>query len=453
MPSEHSSNHPAHATGLVDWPAVQAEALEVLRAYLRIDTSNPPGREEAAARYLAGLLEAEGVPIEVIEVAPERVALVARLTGDGSRPALMLSNHLDVVPVQREFWSVDPFGGEIRGGRIYGRGAIDMKSVGVMHLFALLLLKRLGVPLARDVVFLAAPDEEAGSAHGMAWLVEHRRDLLDPSRVACSLNEGASGMPDFGGRPAHLFEIAVSEKAMAPLRLRVVGTPGHGSKPAPGNPILPLLRALDRLTSWDRRVELTPATRAYLERLRAGGIVEDPDDLHAIERDVRSSPDTEAAFTNTLNATMLRAGVKNNVIPAVAEAEVDCRLLAGTDPEAWRRQVVERIDDARVEVTFIYEHEPEPSVSAWDTEMSALIETVLREAFEDAVVVPSTAIVGTDNRFLRPLGIPSYGFIPCLLSQAERDGFHANDEFLTVENFNLGLEVMFEVVRRFCIAE
>src|SRR5690606_12840094 len=104
-------------------------------------------------------------------------------------------------------------------------------------------------------------------------------------------------------------------------------------------------------------------------------------------RDVRSSPDTEAAFTNTLNATMLRAGVKNNVIPAVAEAEVDCRLLAGTDPEAWRRQVIERIDDDRVEVSFIYEHEPEPSVSAWDTEMSALIETVLREAFEDAIVV------------------------------------------------------------------
>src|SRR5690606_3151100 len=130
MPSEDSSSHPRRSTGLVDWPAVQAEALEVLRAYLRIDTSNPPGREEAAARYLAGLLEAEGVPVELIEIAPERVALVARLAGDGSRPALMLSNHLDVVPVQREFWSADPFGGEVREGRIYGRGAIDMKSVG-----------------------------------------------------------------------------------------------------------------------------------------------------------------------------------------------------------------------------------------------------------------------------------------------------------------------------------
>lgn len=447
MPAEEPT---PSSTPAVDWASVRAEALEILRAYLRIDTSNPPGREEAAARYLGGLLEAEGIPTEYIEIAPERVTLVARLAGDGSLPALMLSNHLDVVPVQREFWTVDPFGAEVRDGRIYGRGAIDMKSVGVMHLIAVLLLKRLGIPLARDVVFLAAPDEEAGSTHGMAWLVEHRRELFDPLAVACSLNEGASGMPDFGGRDAHLFEIAVSEKAMSPLRLRVVGTPGHGSKPAPGNPIVPLIRALERLTSWDRHVELTPATRAYLERLEAGGIIADASDVAAIEADVKRSPDTEAAFTNTINATIVRAGVKNNVIPAVAEAEVDCRLLAGTDPDEWRRQVVERIDDDRIEVTFIYDHEPEPSVSDWATEMSGLIETVLREAFEDAVVVPSTAIVGTDNRFLRPLGIPSYGFIPCLLSQEERDGFHANDEYLTIENFNLGLEVMYEVVRRFC---
>ncbi len=437
------------ATPRVDWPSVRAEALEVLREYLRIDTSNPPGREEPAARFIGRQLEAEGVPVEYVEIAPERVAVVGHLAGDGTRRPLMLSNHLDVVPVQREFWSFDPFGGEVRDGRIYGRGAIDMKSIGVMHLFAVLLLKRLGVPLSRDVVFLAAPDEETGSSQGMAWLVEHRPDLFD---VECSLNEGASGMPDFGGRPAHLFEIAVSEKAMAPLRLRVVGTPGHGSKPAPGNPLVPLVRALERLTTWERHVELTPATRAYLDHLEANGIVPDASDVAAIEVDVKTSPDIEAAFTNTINATIVRAGVKNNMIPAVAEAEVDCRLLAGTSPEEWRRQVVERIGDDRVEVSFIYDHEPDPAVSSWGTEMSAVIEGVLREAFEDAVVVPSTAIVGTDNRFLRPLGIPSYGFIPCLLSQAERDGFHANDEFLTVENFNLGLEVMFEVVRRFCAA-
>ena len=419
----------------------------MLREYLRIDTSNPPGNEAPAARYVGGLLEAEGIAVEYIEIAPGREAVVGRLPGDGSKRPLMLSNHLDVVPVEREYWTVDPFGGEVRDGRIYGRGAVDMKGTGVMHLFAVLLLRRLGIPLARDVVFLAAPDEERGSELGMAWLVEHRPDLFD---IECSLNEGASGMADFGGRTAHLFDIAVSEKRVSPVRLRVVGTPGHGSKPAADNPIVPLLRAVERLTSWERPVELTPAMQAYLDRLEAGGLIDDAGDLRSVEADVRASPDTEAAFTNTVNPTMLRAGVKNNVIPAVAEAEVDTRLLAGTSPDDWLRQLIERIDDERVEVAYIYEHEPDPAVSPWNTEMAGLIESVLREAFEDAVVVPTTAIVGTDNRFLRPLGIPAYGFIPCLLSQEERDGFHANDEFLTVDNFNMGLEVMFEVVRRFC---
>jgi acetylornithine deacetylase/succinyl-diaminopimelate desuccinylase-like protein len=432
----------------IDWPVVAAEALEVLRAYLRIDTSNPPGREAPAARYLGSLLEAEGIACEYVETAPEREALIARVPGDGSRRALMLANHTDVVPVQREFWTTDPFAGEVRDGRIIGRGAIDMKSVGVMQLFAMILAKRLDLPLARDLVFVAVPDEETGSDLGMAWLVKHRPDLFDSQYIEFALNEGASGMADFGGAPAHLFEIAVTEKEMAPLRLRVVGTPGHGSKPPADNPIVRLVRALDRLTDWQRPLAFTEGTRAYLARLHEAGIVEDLDDRDAVERAVRASPDTEAAFTNTLNVTIVRAGTKNNVVPALAEAELDCRLLAGQDAEAWRREVEARIDDPRVEVSFIYDHEPSPAVSPWDTELARVIEAVLREAFEDATIVPATSIVGTDNRFLRPLGIPSYGFIPCLLSQAERDGFHANDEFLTVENFNMGLEVMFEVVRR-----
>lgn len=429
----------------IDWSATATEALEVLRTYLRIDTSNPPGGEAPAARYLGGLLEAEGIGCEYVETAPGREALVARLHGDGSRRPLMLSNHLDVVPAQREFWSVAPFGGEVRDGRIYGRGAIDMKSVGVMHLFAMILAKRLALPLRRDLVFLAAPDEETGSDQGMVWLLKHRPDLFD---VEFSLNEGSSGLDEFGGIPAHLFEVAVTEKEMSPIRLRVVGTPGHGSKPAYDNPVLPLMRALTRLTEWDRPLHFTDTTRAYVAQLHEAGLIEDPRNASAIEAAVKSSPDTEAAFTNTLNVTIVRAGNKNNIIPAVAEAELDCRLLAGQDAEDWRRQIVERIDDPRVEVSFIYEREPLPSVSPWETDLARVIQDVLREAFEDAVVVPTTSTVGTDNRFLRPLGIPSYGLIPCLLSQAERDGFHANDEFLTLDNFNMGLEIMFEIVRR-----
>lgn len=431
----------------IDWKSVQSEALEVLRAYLRIDTSNPPGNEAVAARYIGSLLEAEGIDCEYIETAPGREAMVARLAGDGSRRPLMLANHLDVVPVDRQFWDVDPFGGEVMDGRIYGRGAVDMKGTGVMHLFAMILAKRRGLTLKRDLVLLSAPDEEVGSGAGVDWLVKHRRELFD---VEFCLNEGGSGMADFGGDPAHLFDIAVAEKEMAPFRLTVVGTPGHGSKPARDNPAVRLVRALAKLACWERGVVLTPETRDYLRRLHEGGLVADLDDTAAVEAAVKASPDTEAAFMNTLNVTMIDAGLKTNVIPAKAEAIVDCRLLPGQRRQDWKRQVEAYLDDPRVEFSFLSDRESAMARSDWDTDLVRIIREVIVEAFEDALVVPSTSIVGTDNRFLRPLGVPAYGFIPCLLSQAERDGFHANNEFLAVDNFNMGLELMYEVVRRAC---
>lgn len=436
----------------IDWPAVHREALEVFRQYLRIDTSNPPGNEAVAARFLGRLLAAEGIECEFIETAPDREAVVARLRGDGSRGrALMLANHLDTVPADADGWTAPPFGAEVRDGRVYGRGAVDMKGTGVMHLFALLLAKRSGLRLGRDLVFLAAPDEETGSIWGVEWLARERPDLFDG--VAFALNEGASGVPEFAGRPAHLFEVAVSEKELAPLRVVATGVAGHGSKPARDSATVRLLDALDRLRRWQRGITFTPETHAYLGRLHAAGLVDDPGNLATVEAAIAASPDTVAAFTNTLNVTVLRAGTQSNVIPGRAEALVDCRLLPGQSREAWVAEVSAVIDDPLVEVTLEYPTSAPVVVSPWDTEVTRVITEVVTETFEDAIVLPSSSIVGTDNRFMRPLGIPAYGFIPCLLSQEERDGFHAHDEFLTVENLNLGLEVMYEVVRRLCEAQ
>ncbi|MDA0366060.1 MAG: M20/M25/M40 family metallo-hydrolase [Chloroflexi bacterium] len=432
----------------IDWPAVHAEALDVLVRYLQIDTSNPPGREAPAARFLGSLLEAAGIECEYVATAPERELVVALLRGDGSKRALLLGNHTDVVPVEAEYWDAPPFGGVVRDGRIYGRGAIDMKGTGVMQLFAMLLARRAGLPLRRDIVFLAVPDEEVGSDYGMAWVVANRPDLLD---VEFALNEGASGMADFGGEEARLFAVALTEKEMCPLRLTTVGTPGHASRPHADNSAVRLAETLAKLARWDRSLTLGEGARDYLERLHAGGMIASLDDRATIERLLRASPDTQAAFQNTLNVTMVNVGIKSNVIPAKSEAIVDCRLVPGQTPEAWRAEVERYIDDARVEVSFVSNRPAtRPAVSTWDTELAVVIEAVVREAFEDAVVVPGLSTVGTDNRFLRPLGITSYGFIPCLLSQAERDGFHANNEFLTVDNLNMGVELMYEIVRRVC---
>jgi acetylornithine deacetylase/succinyl-diaminopimelate desuccinylase-like protein len=433
----------------IDWTAVQAEALEVFREYLRIDTSNPPGNEGPAAHFLGDLLEAEGLEVEYIVAEEGRDIVVARLGASSAAPegALMLGNHTDVVPVEREFWEHDPFAAEIVDNRVYGRGAVDMKGVGVMQLFAMILARREGLALNRDLLFVAVPDEEQGSEAGMAWLVEHRPDLVD---VAFALNEGSSGQPDFGGKEARLFQIALTEKEMAPIKLTTVGTPGHGSRPHQDNSAVRLARAIGRLADWDRGIVITPETRDYLERLAAGGLIEDPDDIAAVTEAVAQSPDTLASFTNTLNVTVVNSGIKSNVIPARSEAILDCRLLPGQSRLEWEQEVRDYIDDPAIEVALQYPHERAQAVSEADTELYRVIESVIRDAVEDAVIVPGVSIVGTDNRFLRPLGIPSYGFIPCLLSQEERDGFHGNNEFLTIENFNMGLELMYEVVRRFC---
>jgi len=431
----------------MNWPAIHQEALDIFVRYLQIDTSNPPGNERPAARFLGALLEAEGIETEYIETAPNRDALIGRIRGDGSKRPMMLCNHTDVVPVEAQYWDMPAFEGVVRDGRVYGRGAVDMKGCGVMQLMATLLLKRQGATLKRDLVFCAVPDEEMGSTLGMKWLCDNRPDVVD---VEFELSEGGSGVSRFAGEPARLFNIATNEKLACGLRLTAVGTPGHGSRPHADNSAIHLMRALLKLHDWDRGITYTPDTTAYVQRLGEAGLLP-AGDAAAIEAQVRRSPALLAAFINTLNVTIVRSGIKSNVIPAKSEATLDCRLLPGQSREAWRQQVVDRIDDPRIEVGFLTEAvSEEPPPTSWDTELFRTINSVIRDAMEDAVVVPSMTVGATDNRFLRARGIPAYGFIPCLLSPEESAGFHGNNEFLTIENLNMGTELMYETVRRMC---
>jgi acetylornithine deacetylase/succinyl-diaminopimelate desuccinylase-like protein len=431
----------------IDWPAVHAEALDILVRYLQFNTSNPPGNEKAAARWLGSKIEAEGIPCEYIETAPEREAVVARLSGDGSKRPLMLCNHTDVVPVEEAYWEMPAFEGVVKDGKVYGRGAVDMKGCGVMQLIALLLAKRQGLALKRDIVFCAVPDEEAGSLFGMGWLCENRPDLVD---VEFELSEGGSGASSIGGKPARLFSIATNEKASCGIRLTAVGKPGHGSRPHDDNSAVHLARALVRLADWKRPLTFTPETTAYLRRLADSGLLPPPADRAAVEDAIRRSPGLHAMFINTLNVTMVNSGIKSNVIPAKSTAVLDCRLLPGQSREEWRRQIEEVVGDPRVEVAFAAPPRSETPPAPWDTDLFRAIESVLHDAMEDAVVVPSMTVGATDNRFLRARGIPAYGFIPCLLSSAESAGFHGNHEFLTIDNLNIGCELMYEIVRRMC---
>ncbi len=432
----------------MNWQPAFDEALDIFVRYLQIDTSNPPGNEKPAARFLGGLIEGEGIAVEYIETAPNREIAVATLKGDGSKRPLMLCNHTDVVPVEEQYWNVPAFDGVIKDGRVYGRGAVDMKGCGVMQLMAFLLLHRQKVPLARDIVFCAVPDEEAGSEEGMVWLCEHRPDLVD---VEFELSEGGGGSSRFGGKATKLFTVATNEKDICWLRLTAVGTPGHGSRPHADNSAVHLVRALNRLTDWDRGVTFTPDTEAYIAKLAEAGLLKEAASREELEQRIRATSEFYAMFLNTLNLTMLDAGIKANVIPAKSTAVIDCRLLPGQNKEDWIRQVRERIDDERIVVELESPDQGEPEQVPWDTELFRVINDVVKEAMEDAVVVPGMTIGGTDNRFLRAKGIPAYGFIPCLLSPEERAGFHGNNEFLTIENLNMGVELMYEIVRRMCV--
>ena len=432
----------------MNWPAIHAEALDIFVRYLQIDTSNPPGNEKPAARFLGALCEAEGIETEYIETAPNREIMVAWLRGDRSKRPIMLCNHTDVVPVEPQYWEMPAFEGVVKDGKVYGRGAVDMKGCGVMQLITFLLLKREGVQLTRDVVFCAVPDEEAGSELGMVWLCENRPDIVN---VEFELSEGGGGTTRFGREEARLFSVATNEKDICWIKLTAVGRPGHGSVPHYENSAVYLVQALNRLVDWERGLTFTPDTEAYVTRLAEAGLMPPLSNKRAVEERIKASPELLAMFINTLNLTMLDAGIKANVIPAKSEAVIDCRLLPGQSKEDWMNQVRARIADDRIAVELYSPDQGEPASVPWDTELFRTINAVVKEAMEDAVVVPGMTIGGTDNRFLRELGIPAYGFIPCLLSPEERRGFHGNNEYLTIENLNMGCELMYEIVRRMVV--
>ena len=437
------------AADSVDWPSIHREALDILTRYLRIDTSNPPGREAPAARFLGALLEAEGIETRYIETAPQREILYARIPGDGSQRGLMLANHLDVVPPEPRYWSTKPFEPVEQGGRVYGRGAVDMKGFAVMQLIALLLARRQGLRLTRDLVYCAVPDEEALGRFGMRWLCEQHSELLDG--VEYAINEGGSGSLDFGERP--VFQVAVNEKWVCWMRITARGIPGHGGIPNPPeqNPIVRLSRAIERLVTWKRPVVVTPDTRAWLDRLTAQGLAHWGTTEARLEHAVEESPGLRALFTNTLNVTMVQGGVKANVVPGRAIATLDCRLLPGQSRDAWRDEVLARIDDPDVRVEFFDGLDTEaPRPASFDTHFFRTIEAAIADAIPDAVVVPSITVGGTDNRFLRARGIHAYGLIPAVLTGAERAGFHGNDEHITLDHLNTGCELTYDIVRRMC---
>jgi acetylornithine deacetylase/succinyl-diaminopimelate desuccinylase-like protein len=432
----------------INWDDAAAEAAALLSEFIAIDTSNPPGNEEAACAFLGGVLRREGLEYDLYETGPGRVSLVSRLRGDGSAGPLILLNHTDVVPVEREFWNVEPFGGEVRDGYIWGRGALDMKSMGIFELLAVLLIKRLDLPLRRDVVFFAVADEVAGSEYGIRWFSANHPELL---KGDFCLNEGAFGWASFGGVERPFFGFSPTEKNPLWLRLRAEGPPGHGSLPHNENALGRLVRALDRIQAWGRERIILPEMRPFFERLAQAGAlppVATPADVEPLAAGDRM---INALTQHTISLTTCHSGIKANVIPAQAEATLDCRLLAGESAAQFTRRVRDVIDDERVSIESIFESETPPS--RLESDVYTLTEQIVREYDERALVLPVVSSWFTDSRAFRQAGTPAYGFIPVLLEQEDYASIHGHNERISLENVRLGTQVLFELVRRIAVQD
>lgn len=419
----------------MDWEAATREAVELLSRYLRIDTAHPRGRTREAAAFFAERLADEGFETHrYVTDDEEKVNLLARLRSPRPRgKPLLLGNHMDVVPAVGSEWTIDPFSGRVADGYVWGRGALDMKGMGVMELMAVLLLARLDVELERDVILLCTCDEEIRSDLGTKWMVDRHFDELDPAFV---LNEGGSGLPDFLSAGV-LFEVDVEEKRSLPVRMVARGPSGHGSQPWDGAATHRLVRAAHAVLFAEREERECAPVAELIRRL--GGA--------SARRRIAASRVMRPMLGDTIALTSLAGGYATNILPEQAEITFDCRLLPDTDPQVFLERLDELVDDPSIELqaTFPGASRPAPG---WETEMFTAIERACLAHVPDAVVAPSLGVGGTDAHFFRDLGVPAYGLFPCLLTVEELERVHGVDERISVDNLRLGTKIVFDLVLR-----
>lgn len=432
-----------------DWNEAVAEYRRVLEGLIALDTSNPPGRELKAARTLESLLAREGIPGRIYKAAPGRGNFVARLEGDGRKAPLLLLGHLDVVGVERGKWSGDPFRMEERDGFLYGRGVIDDKGMVAAEAMTLILLKRMRVPLERDVIFLAECDEESGGGLGVAWMLEHHPDAI---AAEFAINEGGRTMLD-AGRTAWVG-VQNSEKRGVNYTLTATGASGHASMPREDNCIRSLARAIARVTDPPFPVSLTESTRAFFRGIAPGlppaqrEAVERLEDPAAADSAARALADDlmfHAMLRHTVSPTVIKGGVRANVIPASAEAALNCRLLPGTDPETFRAALEERIADPAVRVSFAPPKRVESPTMPFEGPVVDAVRKVAARLLPGVPVVPLLSTGATDSAQLRSAGVAAYGLLPFPLTTEDAARMHGNDERMPVTSLGLGLRFLYGV--------
>ena len=418
--------------------SLRDEVTDLLQRLIRVDTTNPPGNETAAAELLRDFLAESGVGSELIAKAPERANLVARIPGEGG-PSLLFLCHTDVVFADPAEWSVPPFSGEVRDGMVWGRGALDMKSQVAANAVAIASLAREGFRPSGDLIFAACADEEVGDGFGLEWLCEEHPDAV---RCDYAINEGGGERIELAdGTP--IYEATVAEKMTAPFRLRVLGRSGHASMPGiADNALVKAARLIERLAAFRPEPQLQPEVEGFL-RVVLGGV---PPANEAVERTRAVSPaaadSVEALLAATFSPTIISASVKRNVIPAVCDLEVDCRLLPGQHPEHVE-PLIRAVLGGDIDYELEWIEARGGTRSPLDTPLWQALEEFVAEAEPGARAAPLACSGFTDSHWLREaFGAVAYGFFPAtgeLPPEVAASLVHSADERIPVSDLELGV--------------
>ncbi len=429
------------------------DPIELLSEFVGVDTINPPGNESRAVDFYAKIFEEEGIEYFTGESAPGRGNIWARIKG-GDKPALILLQHTDVVPASKDYWDTDPMIAEIKDGYLYGRGVIDMKGAGISHLISFIRLHRENKKLNRDLVFLATADEEAGGLYGAGWVIDNHPEVFEGAGFL--INEGGSGLK-IGDET--VFSIEVTQKVPVWLRLIAIDEPGHGSSPRATSSVSRIVHALNLIRENPFPARIIPAVNTYFQSLSLNMNDENAEAFanikQAIEQDgfleklQEFSPSYHALTRDTCSLTMLQGSQKINVVPPLAQAEVDCRMLPDRGSDEFIQDFNRLIQPAGVEVELVLAFAP--AVSSTESEFFQHIKSITASMYPGSRVAPAVSTGFTDSHFTRELGIDSYGFNPIIFNPDDFSGVHGNNERVSVSAYLQGTEDLHQIVSKFVL--
>jgi acetylornithine deacetylase/succinyl-diaminopimelate desuccinylase-like protein len=452
--------------GEINWHAVGEDAARLLSDLIRINTTNPPGNEIEACRYLEGVLSGMGLEPEILESEPGRGNIITRVRADKPEgPGVLLLSHLDVVPAEPGDWDEAPFSGLIRDGEVWGRGALDCKNATAIEITALKLFLEQGHKPRRDIIIAATADEEAGGARGVGWLAEHHFEKI---QADFGINEG--GGYGYAVRGRELFLCQAAEKAVCWLVLRTKGAPGHASMPPEHSAMNRLLSALQAVRSHKEPLRVADTIRALSDKVSqefgtsAGVafrlILRESLMKRILPRLANAEQERMigAMLHNTIAITSIKGGDKINVIPAQVQATLDCRLIPGYSPEAMKTKIEQIVSPYDVSVELV--GSSQGTEMEVDSEFYRALEDVLKGLRPNAVMVPYLLPGGTDGRFLVAKGMKVYGFIPLILAEEKgKSGapggdilsrVHGINERVSIKNLEFGTRLLYELLVRFC---